>query len=111
MSSGGFGNNEIIFGADINSSAHVDNKNKESLILDKGTTQGLDDATLTSEAQYYINFTKQGKKFCLSLHYSGSDSCLFANGIKIYQSNQKNLNYLIIWCVWKIFQQNFQLLI
>ena len=98
MLSGGFGNKIIIFGADINSSAHVDNKNKEILILDKGTTQGLDDATLTSEVQYYINFTKQGKKFCLNLYYSGSNSCLFANGIKIYQFKSKEselFDYLV----------------
>ena len=30
-------------------SVHVDNKIKDTLILDKGPTQGLDDTTLTKE--------------------------------------------------------------
>ena len=45
--SGGFGQNVIIFGADMNYSAHVDNKEKEILILGKGPTQGLEH-TLTA---------------------------------------------------------------
>ena len=31
------------FGADMNSSVHIDNKNKYILILGEGPTQGLDD--------------------------------------------------------------------
>ena len=38
---GGFGQNVIIFGADMSSSAHADNKKKEILILGKGPTQAL----------------------------------------------------------------------
>ena len=34
---------------------HIDNKNKDILILGEGTTQGLDDTTLTAEAIYPIN--------------------------------------------------------
>ena len=48
------GRNVIIFGADMSSSA--------------------DDATLTAEAKYSINFTKQEKKNYLSLHGKGSNS-------------------------------------
>ena len=33
--------NIIIFGVDMNSSIHVDNKGKDILILGKGPTQGL----------------------------------------------------------------------
>ena len=29
---------------------------------------------------FYINFTNPGKKFVLSLHYNGNNSCLFVNG-------------------------------
>ena len=36
---------------------HTDNKNKDILILGKGSTQGLGDKTLTAEAKYYVNFT------------------------------------------------------
>ena len=46
--SGGFGKNIITFGVDMRSSAHVDNKKKDILILGKGRTQGLEQ-TLTSE--------------------------------------------------------------
>ena len=39
-------------------SGHIDNKNKDILILGKGPTQRLDDTTLTAEAKYPIKFTK-----------------------------------------------------
>ena len=35
---GGFGQNVIIFGVDMSSSVHVDNKKKDILILGKGPT-------------------------------------------------------------------------
>ena len=34
---------------------------------------------------YSINFTKNNKKFCLSLRYNGANSYLFVNGTKIYK--------------------------
>ena len=46
--------NVFIFGADISSSVHVDNKGKNILIPGEGPTQGLDDSTLTAEAKYSI---------------------------------------------------------
>ena len=58
---GSYGKNVIIFGADMSTSAHVDNKGKDILILGEGPTQGLDDTTLTAEAKYPINFTNQEK--------------------------------------------------
>ena len=65
------GKNVINFGADISSSVHIDNKNKDILV--GRPTQGLDDATLTAEAIYPINFTQPpNKRFVLSLHYSGN---------------------------------------
>ena len=39
----------INFDVDISSSIHVDNKEKNILILGEGPTQGLDDTTLTAE--------------------------------------------------------------
>ena len=65
--SGGFGQNVLIFGADMSSSAHIDNKKKDILVLGKGPTQGLEHM-LTAEKIYSINFTVATKKFCLSLH-------------------------------------------
>ena len=50
-----------IFGADMSSSVHVDNKNKDILILGERPTQGLDDTIITAEAIYPINFTRQMK--------------------------------------------------
>ena len=52
-----YGKNVIIFGADMNSSAHVDNKERDILILGEEQTQGLDDTILTAEEKYPINFT------------------------------------------------------
>ena len=63
----GFGRNCIIFGVDVNSSLHVDNKKKAILILGKCPTQGLDGTTLTAQKKYSINFTENNKKFCM--HY------------------------------------------
>ena len=53
---GGFGQNLLTFGADMSSSAHIDNKKKDILVLGKGPTQGLEH-TLTAEKMYSINFT------------------------------------------------------
>ena len=47
---------------------------KDILVLGFGPTQGLDDTTLTAEAQHSINVSRSNKKFCLSLHYNGSNS-------------------------------------
>ena len=52
---------------------HVDIKGKDILILGEGTTQGLDDTTLTAEAKYPVNFTQSGKRSVLSLHYNGNN--------------------------------------
>ena len=87
---GGFGQNIIIFGADMNSSSHVDNKEKDILILGKGPTQGLGEHSLTAEKMYSINFTVTKKKFCLSLHYNGANSYLFVNGTEIYKFKAKD---------------------
>ena len=74
----------------MSSSAHVDNKGKDILILGEGPIQGLDDTTLTAETKYPINFTQSGKGFVLSLHYNGKNSFLFVNATKIYQFKAKN---------------------
>ena len=52
---------------------HVDIKGKDILIFGEGTTQGLDDTTLTAEAKYPVNFTQSGKRSVLSLHYNGNN--------------------------------------
>ena len=60
--SGGFGQNVLIFGADISSSFHIDNKRKYILVFGKGPTQGLE-STLTAEKMYSINFIVTKKNF------------------------------------------------
>ena len=68
------GKTAIIFGADMSSSVHIDNKGKDILIIGKGTTKGLNNIMLTTETQCPINFTQSNKRFVLSHHYNGSKS-------------------------------------
>ena len=64
----GFGKNVIIFWVDKSSSVHGECRKTDMLILRKGPTEGLDDTTITIEAEYSISFSKQGDKLCLSTH-------------------------------------------
>ena len=80
---GCLGKNVIIFGADMGSSAHFDNKEKDILILGQGPTQGLERIELTAETKYLNNFMQPRKKLVLSLHYNGSNSFLFIKATKI----------------------------
>ena len=89
FASGGFGQNVLIFGADMSSSIHIDNKKKDILVLGRGPTQGLE-STLTAEKMYSINFTVTKNKFCLSLHYNGVNSYLFVNGTEIIKFKAKD---------------------
>ena len=87
---GSMGRNVIIFGADMSSYVHVNNKNKDILILCEGPKQRLDDTTLTAGAKYPVNFTQPSERFVLSLHYNAINSSLFVNTTKIYQFKAKN---------------------
>ena len=60
---GRFGQNVLISGVDMSSSAHIDNKKKDILVLGIGSTQGLEH-TLTAEKMYLINFTVTNIKSC-----------------------------------------------
>ena len=68
----------------MSSSAHIDNKKKDILVLGKGPTQGLEH-TSTAEKMYSINFIVTENKFCLSLHYNRANSYLFVSGTEIYK--------------------------
>ena len=59
--------NATIFGVDDNSAAHINNKKKDILVLGDGITKGLDDTIIMAKAKYSINFSRSGRKFCLSL--------------------------------------------
>ena len=63
LPNGSVGKNVIIFGVDMSSSVHIDNKKKDIFILGKRATEELDDTTLTAEGQYSINFQNQKEKF------------------------------------------------
>ena len=73
----------------MSSSSHIDNRKKDTLVLGKGPTQGIEHI-LTAEKMYSINFKEKYKKFCLSLHYNGAKSYLFVNGTEIYQFKAKD---------------------
>ena len=76
------GRNVIIPGVEMSSSPHTDNKKKDILVLGKGPTEGLKH-TLTGEKLHSVSFTKNNKKFCLSLHYNRANNYLFVDGTKI----------------------------
>ena len=88
---GGFGQNVLIFGADMSSSTQINNETKDILVLRKGPTQGWEHK-LTVEKTYSINFTVTRKKNCFSLHYNGGNSYLFVNGTEIYKFKTKYSN-------------------
>ena len=90
LTSGRFGRNVVIFGVDMNSSVHVDNRGKDISILEKGPTQRLGEHSLTAEKMYSVNFADNGDKYCLSLHYNGANSYLFVNGTKIIKFKAKD---------------------
>ena len=99
FTNGSTGKNVVIFGADLSSSMHIDNKNKDFSALSEGPTQGLDDTILTVEANKYpINFTQSGKKIVLSLHYNGSNSFLLMLQ-KYISSKQKTPKQKIVQCL------------
>ena len=74
----------------MNSSVPIDDKKRDILILGKDPTQGVDDTTLTAEAQYSVNFSRSNRKNCLSMHYNGNNSFLYVNAIKIYRFKAKD---------------------
>ena len=94
FSGGGFGQNILLFGVDMSSSAQIDNKKNDILVLVKGTTQCLEHM-LTAEKIYSIDFTVVRKKFCLSLYYNGVNSYLFVNGTEIYKFKAKDSEIVV----------------
>ena len=68
---------------------HIDGRNKNILVFGEGLTQSLENAAITAESKYPINFTESGKRFVLSLHYNGTNSFLFVNTVKICQFKVK----------------------
>ena len=98
---GGFGQNVIIFGGDMSSSIHINNKGKDIFFLGEGPTQGLGENSLTAEKMNLINFTNTSILFCLSLHYNGANSYLFVNGTEIYKFKAKD-SEIVVLCLGNI---------
>ena len=73
----------------MSSSAHINNKKKDILVLRKAPTQGLEH-TLIAEKMYSINFLVTKKKFCLSLHYNEVNSYFFVYGTEIHKFKAKD---------------------
>ena len=88
--SGGYGKNVIIFGADMSTFTHANNKTKSILVLGKDVRQGIDSKTIYAEKMYSTNFTVDNKKLCLGLHYYGDNSYVFANGKEIINFKAKD---------------------
>ena len=78
-----------MFGADMSTSIHIDNKKKDILVFGRGPTQGLE-SNLTAEKMYSINSTVTKKKFCLSLHYNEGNSYLSVNSTEIIKFKAKD---------------------
>ena len=57
------GENAIIFGVDMSSFVHANNKNKNIFYFGKRQTKGLDDTSITAETEYSINFSRSERKF------------------------------------------------
>ena len=64
LSDGNVGKNVIIFGVDMRSSVHINNKEKDIFILDIGPKQGLNDTALTARAKDSTNLSRSNKIFC-----------------------------------------------
>ena len=88
--SGEDGKNFIIFGADMSSSVHANNKTRSMLVLSKDLIQGIDGTRIYPEKMYSTNFTVVTKKFYLSLHYNGNNSYVIVNGKEIINFKAKD---------------------
>ena len=86
---GTYGVNVIIFGADLCSFIHANDRANNILVLGKDFIQGINDTTTYTEKMYTPNFTVYGKKVCLRLHYSGDNSYLFVNSRQIVKFKAK----------------------
>ena len=78
--SGGYGNNVIIFGADLSRSVLGNNR----------ANNILNGITIYAGKMYSTNFTVTNKTFWLNLRYNGDSSYLFVNGKESINFKAKN---------------------
>ena len=86
----------MIFGADMSSFVHVDNKRKDILNLRKSPTDGIGDTRPTPEKKCSDNFIEQNKIHKL---------------FKFINLKKKTLKLTQIYYVYETFQNIFQLII
>ena len=94
----------------MSSSADIDNKTKDILVLRKEPTQGLEH-TLTAEKMCSINFIVTRRKFCLSFHCNGANKYMFVNSAEIYKFKAKDFAIVALHYVWEKFQKTGQQII
>ena len=87
---GGYDKNAIIFGADLRSSVHANNRANNILVLGKDFIRGINGTTIYAEKMYSNIFSVTNKKFCLSLHYNVDSNYLFVNGEEIINFKAKD---------------------
>ena len=92
----------------MSSSVHANSKTENLLSLGKDFIQGLDNTTIYAEKLYSINFTENNKKYCLSLHYNGTNSYLFVNGTEIYKFKAKDSEIVATQRTFQTSQKTFQ---
>ena len=81
------GKNVIIFGVDVSASTKIYNRKKDILGLEH---------TLSAEKLYSFNFTKKNTKFCLSLHYNGTNSYFLLTVQRLLNLKQQTLKLMYI---------------
>ena len=74
----------------MNSSAHATNRANNILVFGKGFIQGINNTTIYAEKMYSINFSATRRRFCLSLHYNGDNSCLLVDGKEMIKFKTKD---------------------
>ena len=82
--------NAIIFGANLRSCTHANNRANNILALGKDFIQGKNGTAIYAEKIHTPNFTVYGKKVRLGLHYNGDNSYLFVNGRQIVKFKAKD---------------------
>ena len=85
------GKNVIMFGVDMSSYVHLNNKGKDILILGKGPTQGLYHTALLAKAQSSIDFSRSNRKFCLVCVLMGATVLYLLTLQKYINSREKIL--------------------
>ena len=90
MGSQGLAHNVVIFGVDNSSSKHSVNRGHNFMILGNVNTQLIENVNSIPEKGLAINMTYPGKKFVLSIHYTGANSQLYVNGILMTVFGDKN---------------------